>query len=131
MTREQLRARFPQASETFLRANADELPGRRGAGAARVSAPEPQLNSGSPLESAPRGEAKGCALFGERAYIEFHVFALQPLDWDNSFTKPLQDLLIEVGILAGDGWQQLRGQVIPHQVKTRKEERTEVRIWYH
>ncbi len=76
------------------------------------------------------GEAPGGWRPGDCAYIEFHVYALQPPDWDNAFLKPVQDLLIEIGLLASDKWDQLQGRVIPHQVKKKNQERTEIKIWY-
>lgn len=130
MTRAQILKRFPYASAAFLRANVDELSSGRAPAAGGLPAPIPEHNPGQPLEPVVQGEAKSGGLFGARAFIEFHVFALQPLDWDNCFTKPLQDLLIEVGLLDGDGWDVLQGHVVPHQVHKKNEQRTEIRIWY-
>jgi hypothetical protein len=129
MTREEIRKYFPNASKAFLDANASDRP-RRAPGPGVVSAPEPEFPAGGPLERPAQGEAAGPHLFGERAYIEFHVWAVQPADWDNSFTKPLQDLLITAGLLASDAWDKLQGRVVPHRVKTKAEQRTEIKIWY-
>lgn len=131
MTRAEILKRFPNASAAFVRANADELSGRRASAADGVSAPVPKHDSGKSLEPVAQGEEKSGGLLGARAFIEFHVFAIQPLDWDNCFTKPLQDLLIEAGLLDGDGWDVLQGRVVPHQVHKKSEQRTEVRIWYY
>lgn len=128
MTRNEILRRFPNATESFISRNLRDAGSE--AGPQTIPAPQPEPDSGQPLERLIPGKEKSGGLFGKCAYVEFHVFSVQPCDWDNYWTKGLQDLLIEIGLLDGDGWRQLQGKVVPLKVNTRKEERTEIKIWY-
>jgi len=126
MTVDEIKLRFPHASYAFIRANATGCE----VGASGLPATKPKPNSRLALDSSLPGKEVGGWLPPTRAFVSFHIYSIQPRDWDNTFTKPLQDMLIEVGILAHDSWKGLQGIVIPHKVKTKKEERTEIEIWY-
>lgn len=79
---------------------------------------------GQALVRAGRGKAPRRAGFE----IVFTVFAIRPNDWDNVWTKPLQDHLVRAGILDDDRWDFLAGRVLCCKAKTKAEERTEITI---
>lgn len=83
-----------------------------------------QPDKGSALERPlPRKEKSSL-----RFKIHFDIYAVRPLDWDNHFTKPLQDLVAQSGIIPGDKWDQLEGSVASYKVYSPEEERTEITI---
>lgn len=125
MTENEIRRRFPNASAAFLRKNSDSQD--RAAG---LPASQPKPDPRKSLDRVLPGKAAGGEVPARRAFICFHIYCIQPRDWDNSFTKPLQDLLVEIGVLDGDSWAEVQGIVIPHKVKTKKTQRTEIEIWY-
>jgi hypothetical protein len=130
VTRAEILRRFPNATESFITANLSPGVTADKPDVDGLRSKKPEHHPGRPLDRPLSGETSGGWRPGDCAYIEFHVYALQPPDWDNAFLKPIQDLLIEIGLLASDKWDQLQGRVIPHQVKKKNQERTEVKIWY-
>jgi hypothetical protein len=50
------------------------------------------------------------------------------MDWDNPFTKPLQDLLVNRGLIPSDDWQTLEGCVKSRKAATKTAERTVIII---
>jgi hypothetical protein len=60
--------------------------------------------------------------------IVFTVYSRRPCDWDGYDIKALQDFLVKVGILPGDGWKTLTGWIVSRKAATQAEERTEVEI---
>lgn len=140
MTRIQLLERFPQASESFLRENASDtirpsriipsLPKKNpaarritqknhentGPSHRRVRPSQQEQPPRLPLECAAQGEETG----GARAEIIFRIASPRPMDWDNPWTKAMQDCLVESGILHSDAWNQLQGRCKTE--KARKEE---------
>ena len=97
-----------------------------------LSAVEPERPAGPALVETAPGKTPG----HEGAHskpapvleIQFVLFARRPLDWDNYSLKQLQDCLVEVGILAGDGYDQLQGSVRSIKVRSIEEEGTLVCI---
>lgn len=124
MTYAQLRKRFPNASASFLRANAADAP----ADVDRVCATEPQPNRRQALEhpeARPRqskGRAQG------RYRITFRCYRCRPMDWDNTIFKGLQDAIVEAGLLPDDNWRVLEGAVVSDKANSKAEERTEIEI---
>jgi hypothetical protein len=119
MTREQIIARFPHCSKTFLEANADDS-GLR----AHLAEPPP----GPALVGQAPGDAPCPGGPDERYTLRFRVFATRPMDADNAFLKPMQDLLVKAGLLPGDAWHQVRIEVESHKVRSTVEQRTEIEI---
>lgn len=119
MTREQLKERFPHASDAFLDRNCDRPEGIRSGDTKR---PE-----GHALErTVQREETRR-----RRATIRITVYAVRPADWDGWHVKELQDCLIHAGILDGDDWDLLEGHVTSEKVHSLAEERTEITICYN
>lgn len=113
MTRDELKRRFPNGSESFLRDNAEP-----------VRAPQPQRAAGAPLVHPLPGETPGRIRFE----VRFRVYSRQPLDWDNYYLKYPIDMLVAAGILPSDDWRTLEGRVSSHKVHSEAEERTEILI---
>lgn len=118
MTREQILARWPAASESTIARNLSPC-------AERLPASNPKPAKRLPLERPAPGEAKGAG----RSRIIFRIFSRRPCDWDGYSIKELQDCLVHAGILEGDEWNRLEGCVISEKVYTLAEERTEVEIY--
>ncbi len=94
----------------------------------------------SAVKKRPQGNALVSALPGEvesgfrpprRAKILFRVFACRPADWDGYHIKELQDVLVKAGILDGDDWDLLEGQIVSEKVRSEAEERTEIEIVFN
>lgn len=114
MTRDELIKKFPRASEAFIQANLE-----------RLRAAEPELPARVPLECPAPRKAKS----GPRLEIRFDIYSRRPLDWDNAFTKQIQDLLIVSGIIPDDSYDILQGRVVSHKAHNAEEERTEIEIY--
>ena len=106
---------FPviDADDTTLRAH-DEKPTQGDA-----------LVSLAPRESKSR---KGAVLGIARRRITFKVFSTRPADWDGISVKEIQDCLRHAGLLDGDEWNLLSGEVISEKVYSEDQERTEIII---
>lgn len=138
MTREQLIARFHNASEAFLKANAAANEYRAGRdavqpntenSAAALPTAHKEPTQGQPLECSTSGEDPcwygTCNRFG----IRFVVYAVRPADWDGWHVKELQDLLIEAGLIPDDSWKHIEeGSIATRKVHKASEERTEITI---
>ena len=121
MTRAELLARYPNASEAFLKRNADAVD-------SRIRSSEPKRSQGLSLVSASSRKKKGSRRVVRRYQVTYRVFAVRPFDWDNYSLKGLQDLLVTAGLLPGDAWYQLYGTVISEKVQRPEEEKTVVEI---
>jgi len=121
MTRRELQARYPNASESFLRANADS-------GDSGLCAAKPERAAGSPLVSAGKGKAPRSVGTKGRFLVRFRVFSVRPLDWDNYRLKDLQDLLCLTGYLPSDNWNVLEGSVVSEKAHSKAEEKTVIEI---
>lgn len=111
---------MPRWTSDDLRAYEDRV--------ARLRAPQPEQPPGKALVRPISGEAEGGAGTPDRFSVRFDIFAVRPLDFDNAFTKPLQDCLVAAGIIPGDDWKTLEGHVACHKAGSKSEERTEVTI---
>lgn len=116
MTREQLKERFPHASDAFLDRNCDRPEG--------IRSDDTKRTEGHALERPCPREKKSRT----RVTVHFVVYSLRPADWDGWHIKELQDCLIHAGILDGDEWDVLEGHVTSEKVHTKDEERTEITI---
>jgi len=116
MTRNELTRRFPNASPAFIKANCFDT--------ARLPAGDTQRDQRKPLVRSISGEETSRV----RVKIRFRIFAVRPADWDGWHIKELQDLLIHAGILDGDEWYRVSGEIISEKVSTKTEERTEITV---
>lgn len=117
----ELKARFPHATESFLRHNADDHP-------ERVSAADAKPHEGNALEQPASGEEARWHGTANRFEITYTIYSVRPADFDNYSCKYVQDFLVKAGILPNDGWRCLSGRVISRKAKTQAEERTEIEI---
>ncbi len=119
MNADELRKRFPWASDSFIKANADS---------AGVCSQEPERLARVSLErTAPREEAGGDR--PETRYrITFRCFARRPCDYDNYRVKECQDMVVKAGLIPDDNWRVLEGCVVSRKAKTKAEERTIIEI---
>lgn len=123
MTNDELKRLFPRASQSFIQRNA-----------ARLRANNPEPTQGNALVGVVPGKEKSgtrtpiCTEPSSRLRIRFTIYAVRPADWDAWHVKELQDLLIKSGILSGDEWYSLEGQVCSEKVYSKEEERTEIEI---
>lgn len=122
MNRDEIRRRFPNASEAFVARNTATV-------AAGIHPAVPKPNKGHSLEKAARGKEASCNGDPRRFKIVFRVRRCNPQDWDNAYVKCAQDLLVKSGALPGDQWSILQGEVIPEKVNTRAEEGTLIEIY--
>lgn len=125
MTINEAKRRFPNCSAAFLKANCVD------AGAARIPAAHPKPVEGIALERASNGEAKSGPCVKRRAFIRYFVFSKRPADYDNYHIKELQDCLVRAGILDGDEWDVLQGQVVSQKAYTEEQVRTEIQITFY
>lgn len=107
---------------------------KRNTGGSGLCSTDAEPAKGNPLERSLPREGKGSAgppVSPEpkgRSRILFTVYSVRPCDWDGYHVKELQDLLIKAGILDGDEWNLLQGEVISEKVYSKEEERTEITI---
>lgn len=117
----ELKARYPNASESFLRRNADS-------GDSGVRAADTKPDEGKPLERRlSRKDPRRVGPAG-RLKIRFTIHAVHPADWDGVDIKQLQDMLVRSGILPDDNWSLLQGEVISEKVHSKEEEKTVIEI---
>src|SRR5882762_5541226 len=76
-----------------------------------IRASEPQHTQREPLVGALSGEEASRVEPLARFKIVFTVYAVRPCDYDGLHIKELQDMLIEAGLLHGDAWDILDGEV--------------------
>ena len=121
VTANEIRRRYPNCSESFVRRNAD-------AGDTGLRPTKPERAQKLPLVSVgKRKETRSVGAQG-RFRIRFRVFSIRPLDWDNYRLKDLQDLLCLTGLLPSDNWDVLEGSVVSEKAHSKAEERTVVEI---
>lgn len=100
----------------------------RQAGAQGLRSAKSEPDSGMPLERVAPREKAGCKCVTRRFRITFTIYRTRPLDYDNHFIKPLQDVLVASGFLPDDDWKHLEGCVRSLKVNKKSDERTEVFI---
>lgn len=118
MTRNEIVRRFPNATESFIKANLD--PDDSG-----ICPNKQQSIKRSPLERTAEGEGPSPSRFE----IRFTIYSVRPLDWDNYHVKECQDAIVRSGMLHGDHWSILRGSVNPQKAHSTEEERTVIEIF--
>jgi len=122
MTREQILKLWPHASAATIARNLDP------AGVDRLHPGQPKPAQHPALDAKPKRKRSGSSSPRRRYFVTFIIYACHPMDWDNPFTKPLQDLLVNRGLIPSDNWQTLEGCVKSRKVATKTEERTELTI---
>jgi hypothetical protein len=116
MNQNKLRRLFPNASPSFIVANSDRT--------SEVHSNNEEPSEGRSLDNSSQRETKS----RDRFKIIFAVYSTRPADWDNYDIKALQDLLVKSGILFGDDWIALRGEIDPRKVDKKEEEKTVIYI---
>lgn len=116
--RDRIRALFPRASEDFLDANI-------GFGL-RAKADQPA--SRPPLERAVDGKEKGNDRIG-LSYVLYRVRLLDPDALDGA-TKVCTDCLQQIGLISGDGPNDITLDVTQEKVSHRKDQKTILKITY-
>jgi hypothetical protein len=123
VTREQILKKFPNASESTLRANA--IAENRSDG---LRADNSQPVKGNALERvAPREDSSRDGAV-QRFRITFTVYAVRPADYDGYDIKHLQDWCVKAALIPDDNWRILEGSVISRKAHTKAEERTFIEI---
>lgn len=126
MTYEALKQRFPNASVSFLLANASDTPD----GVVRLRTQVPQPDRREALERSQARPRQGKGRTQGRYRITFRCYRCSPMDWDNAAAsmKRLQDSIVEAGLLPDDNWRVLEGAVVSAKAASKAEERTEIEI---
>lgn len=70
-----------------------------------------------PLERVAQGKDKSVPRFA----IRFEIYSRRPCDWDNYWTKSIQDGLRQSGIIHDDSWDVLEGSVVSKKAHTDEE----------
>lgn len=120
MTRRELLRRYPNASETFLEANASDPPG--------VPDPVAQPDSGRESARPDRGESPGPSR--SRPRVKIYSFRRTLVDPDNLFVKPLVDAIRYEHLIEDDSLKHIVLEVSQRKVDKPEEEGTVVEIEY-
>jgi len=125
MTEQQLLMAFPNASRSFLQANATKTH-------SPIQNPIPKQNHAPALGSPIQGKKAGLGRATGRIEVRFTLFRVRCLDPDNAAasTKNLLDGLRHSGILPEDNPWTIRLQVEQEKVKSFDQEKTEIEINY-
>jgi hypothetical protein len=125
MTRKELILAFPNASQSFLQANATKTN-------SPVQNPVPKQDHAPTLGSPVQRKKAGLGLAIGRIEVRFTLFRVRCLDPDNAAasTKNLLDGLRHSGILPEDNPWTIRLQVEQEKVKSFDQEKTEIEINY-
>ena len=118
ITPNELKRIFAHATASIIKKNSKDK-------SSGLPACKPKRIERSPLECAGAGKGES----GSRFEIVFTVYSIRPMDWDNHFTKGLQDMLVVAGILHDDAWHVLQGSVISRKVHAKEEEGTTIEIY--
>jgi hypothetical protein len=117
-------AKFPNASESTLRANATIVENRSDG----VRANNPQPVKGNTLERVAPREDSSRAVPLQRFRITFTVYAARPADYDGYDIKHLQDWCVKAALIPDDNWRILEGSVISRKAHSKADERTEIEV---
>ena len=125
MTRKELILAFPNASQSFLQANATKTN-------SPVQNPVPKQDHAPTLGSPVQRKKAGLGLAIGRIEVRFTLFRVRCLDPDNAAasTKNLLDGLRHARILPEDNPWTIRLQVEQEKVKSFDQEKTEIEINY-
>lgn len=117
MNENKLRRLFPNASLEFIKSNS----GPEDNGVCASKQEQPKRKS---LERVTQGEVPSVSRYA----IHFRIYSQRPLDWDNYWTKCIQDILVQIGAIHDDAWNVLQGSVKSEKAHSKEEERTEIII---
>lgn len=121
-TREQLQLRFPNASESFLRANASD----------HVPAPDHSTPSAPVVEcdlrNGPLAAGKAEGRDSGKFLVRVTSFRRRLLDEDNLCAKYVVDCCRYAGLIPGDAPGQARIVTTQEKVRSKEDERTEILI---
>ena len=120
MTRRELQARFPYASEAFLRRTADDGP----VAVADSVAPDPVAQSNRDDEHL--AEDAGEVAYQGRCLVRITSFRLRLCDERNLYDKHFVDALKEAGAFIDDSPKYVQVEVDQVQVQFAHEERTSI-----
>ena len=121
MTRDEILARYPNASPSFIARNlSDDHTG------VRPTAPQPDQRPA--LVATPEAEETHWYLSAKRFEITFRVYSVRPADYDGIDIKALQDFLADASIIPNDKWNVLSGRVMSCKAATAQDEKTEIEI---
>lgn len=124
MTANELLRRYPNASESFIKRNAEDCP-------AALPSGDPQPAQGGPLPRLPKRKKARSHGPVQRIGLAFHVYAVRPADADGWAFKEIIDALAGAKVLDGDRWDQFYiAGVYSEKVYSKAEERTEITILY-
>jgi hypothetical protein len=123
VTTDELKKRFPNASEAFIEQNADDYRASR-----PLPDPKPKRNKAAALGSTEERETKGMG----STLVSFVGYRTRPLDPDNfaGSVKDLLDGLRHSGLIPGDEPWQIELATSQVKVRSRNEEKTVIRITY-
>jgi Holliday junction resolvase RusA-like endonuclease len=119
---------------TWTKAQLDEYDRKRAGqnSGSRLRTTQPELAQGVSLVRPVQRKAKGGdsppQVNIRRIRVNFTVYSVRPLDWDNYRLKDLQDCLVLAGFLDGDDWKILDGKVTSEKAYSKAEEKTVVEI---
>lgn len=121
MTKEQILARYPNASTSFIARNLDYP-------SPPIRAHDEKPDQGGALECSEPGEEACWYGPAKRFEIRFTVYSVRPCDYDGWDIKAIQDCLVRAQIIPDDGWRVLAGRVESRKVHAEADERTEIKI---
>lgn len=121
MTADELRKRFPNATEQFIRVNAHLL-----SDPPRDPTPDPVVERGVRNGTLAAGKTKGRD--SGRFFVRVTSYRRRLLDEDNLCEKYVVDCCRYAGLLPGDDPSQARIVTTQEKVRSKEEERTEVVI---
>ena len=122
MNEHEFRRRFPNASASTIRRNAED----RTAGVPPANA---QSDGRVPLVRGKGRKKTGGRSTAGRVTIRFTIYAIRPADWDGWNIKQIQDGLRHASLLVNDDWHLLQGEVRSEKVQTIEEERTVIELF--
>jgi hypothetical protein len=113
-----IRTRFPQLSQSFVKANT------------QLQSTGDKRNGEKKL--AKMAQDRRAQKSDGRIRVCYTFFRVRPLDWDNcaGSTKILSDILRRCGLIPGDDPTQIKLELEQENVKTYTDERTEIEIVY-
>lgn len=119
MTADELRKRFPNASESFVRQNADKVDGVPSCSEhERITGNEPMATPKGTVDNTMRG----------RVRVKIISFRRRLLDERNLSDKYFVDALVYSGILRGDSPKEVKVEVIQYKVDHQWQEKTTIEL---
>jgi len=128
VTLNELRRRFPNSSDAFLRRNREGISAIVQFRDSELRAAKPKPTEGDALERPAPGKDSGRFVTSPRHRIRFTIYSVRPCDWDGYHIKELQDMLIRASIIPDDNWGFLQGEVVSEKALSKAEEKTVIEI---